>query len=174
MAHEGPLFSHPLHEVFAAARHAIQDEVSAIACASIGDAALANRVVDRHIVPLPEFEIKANWADLDDQGEFATYRHTIKNPQAFHYQPANPKAILHAYEAHLSEDELTLTFRAIMRPGATKQTHQQMADAIAGNVESLRREIPVRNASLQEAASQAIDARREFCEELERRRKDLL
>ena len=174
MAHEGSLFSHPLHEVFTAARHAIQDEVTAIACASVGDAGLVSRVVDRHLVPLPEFEIKASSADLDDQGEFATYRHAIKNPQAFHYQPANPKAILHAYEAHLTEDELTLKFHAIARPGATKQTHQQMADAIAGNVESLRNEIPARNASLQEAAAQAIDARRQFCEELERRRKDLL
>lgn len=171
---EEPLFSHPLHEVFSTARRAIQDEVSAIACASINDAGLERRVVDRHLVPLPEFEIKATSADLDDQGEFATYWHTIKNPQAFRYQPANPKAILHAYEAHLTEDGLTLKFHAIARPGATKQTHQQMADAIASNIENLRREIPSRNASLEEAATQAIDARRQFCEELERRRKDLL
>jgi hypothetical protein len=172
--HEEPLFSHPLHEVFSSARRAIQEEVSAIACAAIDDPELARHVVDRHLVTLPEFEAKATSADLDDQGEFVTYWHTIRNPQSFHYQPANPKAILHAYEAHLSDDELTLKFHAIARPGATKQTHQQMADAIASNVENLRREIPPRNTSLEEAATQAIEARRQFCEELQRRRKDLL
>jgi hypothetical protein len=172
--HEEPLFSHPLHEVFSAARRAIQEEVSATPCADIGDAGLLRRLVDRHIVALPEFELKANSAELDDQGEFATYWHAIKNPQSFHYQPANPKAILHAYESHLTEDELTLKFHAVVKPGATKQTHQQMADAIAANVESLRREIAPRNASLEEAAKQAIEARKQFCQELEERRKDLL
>ena len=174
VTHDGPLFSHPLHEVFSAARRAIQEEAAATPCASISDPALARRVLDRHIVAVPEFDVKATSADLDDQGEFATYRHAIKNPQAFHYQPANPRAILHAYEAHLSDEELTLTFHAVARPGATRQTHQQMAEAIAANVESLRREIPQRNATLEEAAVHAVEARKEFCEELERRRKDLL
>ncbi|HTZ56114.1 MAG TPA: hypothetical protein VMB20_13740 [Candidatus Acidoferrum sp.] len=173
-SHQEPLFSHPLHEVFSAARRAIQEEASVIPCARIGDAGLVRELIDRHIVPLPEFETTAKTADLDDQGEFATYWHTIKNPESFHYQPANPKAILHAYEAHLTDDELTLKFHAVTKPGATKQTHQQMADAIAANVESLCREIAPRNASLEEAAVQAIAARKTFCEELERRRKDLL
>ncbi|HEX8807070.1 MAG TPA: hypothetical protein VF741_08970 [Candidatus Aquilonibacter sp.] len=145
-----------------------------IPCASIDDAGLVRQLVDRHLVPLPEFEITATSAELDDQGEFATYWHTIKNPSAFHYQPANPRAILHAYDAHLSDDQLMLKFHAVVRPGGTKQTHVQMAEAIAANVESLRREIPPRNAALEEAATQAIDARKQFCEELERRRKDLL
>ena len=169
-----PLFSHPLHEVFSAARRAIQEEASVIPCARIGEADLVRELIDRHIVPPPEFEAKAKAADLDDQGEFATYWHSIKNRQAFHYQPANPRAILHAYEAHLSDDELTLKFHALTKPGATKQTHHQMADAIAANVESLRREIAPRNASLEEAAVQAIAARKSFCEELDQRRKDLL
>lgn len=169
-----PLFSHSLHEVFSAARRAIQEEASVVPCARIGDAGLVRELIDRHTVPLPEFESKAKAADLDDQGEFATYWHAIKNPASFHYQPANPRAILHAYEAHLSDDELTLKFHAITKPGATKQTHQQMADAIASNVESLRREIAPRNASLEEAAAQAIEVRKSFCEELVRRRKDLL
>lgn len=169
-----PLFSHPLHEVLSAARRAIQEEASIIPCTRIDDAGLVQELIDRHVVALPEFESKAKAADLDDQGEFATYWHTVKNAQSFHYQPANPKAILHAYEANLDDAELTLKFHAIARPGATKQTHQQMADAIASNVESLRREIPTRNASLEEAAVQAIAARKSFCEELDRRRKDLL
>ncbi len=172
--HDEPLFSHPLHEVFSAARRAIQEEAGAIPCASVGDADLARGLVERHLVPLPEFEARAHAADLDDQGEFATYWHAIKNPTAFHYQPANPKAILHAYEATLGDDELVLKFHAQVRPGATKQTHQQMSDAIASNIESLRREIPTRNAALEEAAAHAVEARKEFCEELERRRKDLL
>ncbi|MGB6986197.1 MAG: hypothetical protein WBD74_09530 [Candidatus Aquilonibacter sp.] len=172
--HDEPLFSHPLHEVFSSARRAIQEEASVIPCVRIGDADLVRELIDRHVVPLPEFNAKAKAADLDDQGEFATYWHAIKNPQSFHYQPANPKAILHAYESHLTDDELTLKFHALTKPGATKQTHQQMADAIASNVENLRREIPPRNASLEEAATQAIDARRQFCEELQRRRNDLL
>jgi hypothetical protein len=171
---EEALFAHPLHEVFSAARRAIQEEASAIPCTRIGEPGLVRELIDRHIVALPEFEAKAKAADLDDQGEFATYWHAIKHPQSFHYQPANPKAILHAYEAHLSDDELTLKFHAVVKPGATKQTHQQMAEAIASNVESLRREIAPRNASLEEAANQAIEARKQFCEELARRRKDLL
>jgi hypothetical protein len=169
-----PLFSHPLHEVFTAARRAIQEEAAAIPCADANDGDIIRRLVDRHIVALPEFESKAKAADLDDQGEFATYWHTIKNPDSFHLQPANPKAILHAYESHLTEDELTLKFHAVTKPGATKQTHQQMTDAIAANIENLRREIAPRNASLEEAAKQAVEARKQFCLELEQRRKDLL
>jgi hypothetical protein len=171
---EEPLFSHPLHEVFSAARRAIQEEAVKIPCTRIGEPELVRELVDHHIVALPEFEPRAKAADLDDQGEFATYWHAIKNPQSFHFQPANPRAILHAYESHLTDDELTLKFHAVVKPGATKQTHQQMADAIAANVESLRREIVPRNASLEEAATQAIEARRHFCRELEQRRKDLL
>jgi hypothetical protein len=169
-----PLFSHPLHEVFSAARRAIQEEASVIPCARIDEAGLVQELIHRHIIALPAFEAKAKAADLDEQGEFATYWHAIKNAQSFHYQPANPKAILHAYESHLTDDELSLKFHAVTKPGATKQTHQQMADAIAANVESLCREIAPRNASLEEAAVQAIAARRQFCEELERRRADLL
>jgi hypothetical protein len=171
---EEALFSHPLHEVFSAARRAIQEEASVIPCARVGDPQLVRELVDRHIVALPAFEPKAKGADLDDQGEFATYWHAIKNPQSFSYQPANPKAILHAYEAHVTADALTLKFHAVAKPGATKQTHQQMADAIAHNVENLCREIGPRNASLEETAKQAVEARRQFCEELEQRRKDLL
>jgi hypothetical protein len=168
------LFSHPLHEVFSAARRAIQEEASVIPCARIDDPGLVRELVDRHIIALPEFESKAKAADLDDQGEFATYWHPIKNPQSFHYQPANPKAILHAYEAHVTDDELTLKFHAVVKPGATKQTHQQMAEAIASNVQNLCHEIAPRNASLEEAAKQAVEARKQFCQELKQRRKDLL
>jgi hypothetical protein len=171
---EEALFSQPLHEVFTAARRAIHEEASVVPCARIDDPGLVRELVDRHIIALPEFEPKAQRADLDDQGEFATYWHAIKNPQSFHYQPANPKAILHAYESHVTDDELTLKFHAVAKPGATKQTHRQMADAIAHNVENLCREIGPRNASLEEAAKQAVEARKQFCQELEQRRKDLL
>lgn len=171
---EEALFSQPLHEVFTAARRAIQEEASVVPCARVGDPGLVRELIDRHIIALPEFEPTAQRADLDDQGEFATYWHAIKNPQSFHFQPANRKAILHAYESHVTDDELTLKFHAVAKPGATKQTHQQMADAIAHNVENLCREIGPRNASLEETANQAVEARKQFCQELEQRRKDLL
>jgi len=168
------LFAHPLHEVFSAARRAIQEEAAAIPCKSADDAYLIRRILEAHAVALPEFDVKAIAADLDDQGEYATYVHEIKNPQAFHCQPTSAGTIEHAYEVHLTEDRMTLKFRAHLQPGATRHIHEQIAGVIARNVAKLREEIPSRNASLEPVAAAAVEQRKQFCEELERRRRDLL
>ena len=168
------LFSLSIYEVFDDVNRRIRTEVEAIPCDKIAEPGLAEKLAKRYAIAVPEFDETPSGARLDDKGEFATYRHKIKNSESFRVQPTNSPIIGRHYDVALTQTELALKFRANPQQGANKQMHKQIADTIAGNVRNLATEIPPRNKALQRFAEQVISERARFCNNLERQRADLL
>ena len=169
------LFQIPISEVFALARRRVRDGVEAIPCDKIAEGErLARQILNENVLKLPEFGAEAVSARLDDNGEYATYTHTISNAEAFNWCPSSSTLISQSYEIQLLSQQTNIRFLASTDSTVTKAKHQSVARIISQNVEQLRREIENFNPTLDGIASAALNKRKAFCEDLERRRKELL